>query len=163
MITESRLDPSGSHIIYVNKAWEKLTGYSAAQAIGSTPGILLGEKTSNEVLAEIKSDLKRKNHAEAELTVYKEDDTPFRIALSVSPLKEDSGKTTHYISILRDLTRQRNKIEQLQCLIKIQREAAIGSLQIDHLRQQIAELALEVTGADGAVVEEAEGGEIVYR
>lgn len=162
MITGDGLKPSDRSIIYVNKAWEKLTGYSAAQAIGSTSDILYGEKTSTKVLAGITSDLKRTNHAEAELTVYKADGTPLRIILSVFPIADHSGKT-HYISILRDLTRQKNKIDRLQCLIKIQHEAAIGSLQIDHLRQQIAEIALEVTGADGAVVEEAEDGDIVYR
>ena len=51
MITDARLDRPGPCIVYVNPAWERLTGYSAAEAVGATPRLLQGPPVSLKPLA----------------------------------------------------------------------------------------------------------------
>ena len=44
MVTDVTMDgPSGPRIIYVNRAWMKITGYDRADIAGKTPRILQGK------------------------------------------------------------------------------------------------------------------------
>lgn len=51
LITDCNLvKPDGPSIIYVNKAFEKLTGYTKEEAIGKTTRILQGPNTDRNML-----------------------------------------------------------------------------------------------------------------
>ena len=45
MVTKATSDHTNSVIIYVNQAFSNLTGYSADEVIGKTPGLLQGPRT----------------------------------------------------------------------------------------------------------------------
>ncbi|NJK38904.1 MAG: PAS domain-containing protein [Oscillatoriales cyanobacterium RM2_1_1] len=50
VITTSNLAPPGPVIIYVNRAFTEITGYSPEEVLGQTPRILQGPKTNRRVL-----------------------------------------------------------------------------------------------------------------
>src|ERR1035437_11124748 len=51
MVTDVTLDaPAGPRIIYVNRAWMKITGYDRADISGKTPRILQGKHTDRNLL-----------------------------------------------------------------------------------------------------------------
>lgn len=49
--------PDGPEIIYANKGFYELSGYTPKEVIGSTPRILQGPKTCKKTLAKIKKAL----------------------------------------------------------------------------------------------------------
>ena len=52
LITDNNLEgPDGPKILYVNKAFTKLSGYSKEELIGKTPRILQGPKTDINTLS----------------------------------------------------------------------------------------------------------------
>lgn len=166
LVTDSQLDPPGPSIIYVNPAWERLTGYSAAEVVGRSPRLLQGEKSAIEALRAMRRTLQAKGSATVETVNYRRDGTPFHMAISISAITLQGNDATCYLALERDSSTHHEESErrrQLEGLTRIQREAATGSLNINRVRQRIAEAAMETTGADGAVVEEVEGTEMVYR
>jgi len=55
LVTEAEpIDPPGPRILYVNRAFEQMTGYTALEAIGQTPRMLQGPETSAEARARIR-------------------------------------------------------------------------------------------------------------
>ena len=74
-------------IIFANKAFKKLTGYSPAEAIGKTPRILQGPGTDTKVIARLSSALKSGGKFEGKAINYKKDGTPFIMYWRVLPIK----------------------------------------------------------------------------
>ena len=166
MITDPQLDTPGPRILYVNRAFETMTGYAREDVLGATPRVLQGEKTEKAVLKRLKGALERGETFTGETYNYCRDGTPFLMEWSVYPVKDDSGAVTHYLATLRDVTDRRARLrrsKQLEAVNRIQREVAQGGLDLQRVREKIVETALEITNADAAAVEEAEGDELVYR
>lgn len=59
-ITRTAVAEEPGEIIYVNGAFEDLTGYQAEQMIGQTPGVLQGPKTEQEVISRRPEDRRRR-------------------------------------------------------------------------------------------------------
>ncbi|MEJ5994401.1 PAS domain S-box protein [Pedobacter sp. Du54] len=109
LITEAQpIEGIGPRIIYVNNAFTKLTGYTADEVIGKTPRILQGKKTDRGVLDNLKKHLKNWEPFEAILLNYKKNGEEFWIHLSITPVADEKGWFTHWISIERDVTEQKN-------------------------------------------------------
>ena len=98
----------GPRVIYVNKAFTKMTGYEPDEIIGKTPRILHGEKTEAQSRDKIREGLKKWSPLLCELTNYRKDGTPFLVELNISPVADSTGWYTHWVSIQRDIT-QRNE------------------------------------------------------
>jgi PAS domain-containing protein len=61
LVTEAEpLDEPGPRIVYVNEVFERLTGYTAAEALGRSPRFLQGEKTDRMIVAEVRGALERR-------------------------------------------------------------------------------------------------------
>ncbi len=101
------IDLPGPRIQYVNPAFEKLTGYTAAEVIGKTPRILQGPKTERAALDRIRAALKSWQPVREELTNYRKDGTEFTVELSIVPIANEQGWYTHWFAIQRDMTEQK--------------------------------------------------------
>ncbi len=75
-----------SKIIYVNKAFKKLTGYAPREVLGKTPGILQGAATDKAVVARLSKCLKKNAAFEGKVINYKKDGTPFVMHWRVLPV-----------------------------------------------------------------------------
>ncbi|MFB9151405.1 PAS domain S-box protein [Roseovarius ramblicola] len=116
LITEaSPIDaPDGPRITYVNSAFERLTGYSAEEAIGQTPRFLQGPETQKDELDRIRAALEQQEHVRAEIINYARDGQKYWIEMDITPLTDAAGKTTHYVALQRDVTEGRKWIEDLR-------------------------------------------------
>jgi len=112
-------------IIYVNPAFERLTGYGAAEALGRNCRFLQGADTDPSAVAEIRQALKEERGLRIELLNYRKDGSSFWNELTISPLRDAKGRVTHYVGIINDRT-ERKRVEQH--LQQVEKLAALGVL-----------------------------------
>ncbi|MBR7782563.1 putative bifunctional diguanylate cyclase/phosphodiesterase [Undibacterium luofuense] len=103
MITRS--DASDHSIVYVNPAFEKITGYSADEVIGREGRFLVRDDLQQPDLEEIRTALREKRAGTALLRNYRKDGTQFWNELHISPVKDAQGAvTTHFVSVINDVS-----------------------------------------------------------
>ncbi|WP_077531132.1 PAS domain-containing protein [Vreelandella utahensis] len=98
MVTEAANDHKDSVVVYVNEAFKELTGYSAEEVLGKTPGLLQGPETEKAVTDRLADDLKNHRTFHGSTTNYRKDGSPFTIEWTVTPVL-DEGKVTHYVAV----------------------------------------------------------------
>ncbi len=108
------LDHPGPAIIYCNAAFTRMTGYTLTELIGQTPRILQGPESDFDELKKLGETLRRWKPASLTTINYKKDGTPFWIYFSISPVADEKGWVTHWISIERDVTGQKQAEEALR-------------------------------------------------
>ena len=108
MITEAEpLDLPGPRIVYVNDAFEKVTGYSREETLGQTPRILHGPETDHEECHRVRQSLERWETVSTTLLNYTRDGRAFWNELTVSPVADSTGWFTHWVAIERDVTERK--------------------------------------------------------
>ena len=107
------IDLPGPRILYVNPAFEAMTGYAAAEIVGQTPRILQGPKTDRAALDRIRAALKNWQPVREEVTNYRKDGSHFTIELSIAPISNEAGQVTHWFAIQRDMTEQKRLRDEL--------------------------------------------------
>jgi two-component system, NtrC family, sensor kinase len=98
-------------IIYCNPAFESMTGYRRAEIIGKNCRFLQGSDTDSEALEIIRQALKTESECQVILKNYRKDGTAFWNSFSISPVRDKTGKLTHFIGVQRDIT-DRKKAEE---------------------------------------------------
>ncbi|WP_158970986.1 diguanylate cyclase [Paraglaciecola sp. L3A3] len=106
--------PLGPRIIYVNDAFEKLTGFSREEAIGETPRILQGKETDKDELKRISLALQNRQSISSTLRNYTKTGHPYWLSLNIFPLKNKYGEVTHFAAIERDVTNEIYSAQQLE-------------------------------------------------
>ncbi|WP_338766414.1 PAS domain-containing protein [Bernardetia sp. ABR2-2B] len=91
------LTDSLEKIIWVNKGFTEMTGYSKTFATNKYPSFLQGEMTSKESKKEIRTNLQKEKPFELSVINYKKDKTPYTCQVQIFPLY--SNKITHYIAL----------------------------------------------------------------
>lgn len=164
LITDCQLDQPGPTIIYANPVFCEMTGYALEELIGKTPRLLQGPATDPELMKRLKKQLEAGEPFFGETINYRKDRAPFKMEWSIRAYP-NQGRPQYYIAVQRDVTALREleqQRRQLQELADIQNRAGTAGLNLQTLREQVAQIGLAITGADGAAVEEAVDEEMVY-
>ncbi|MDN7134284.1 putative bifunctional diguanylate cyclase/phosphodiesterase [Pseudidiomarina terrestris] len=138
-------------IEYVNPAFERTTGYSAAEIIGENPRILSSGRTPEEDYQQLWSNLVEGEIWQGELYNRTKQGQEFREWATVSPLRDEHGRITHYLASKTNIT------ERVEAEAKVEYLAYYDALTelpnrtscIEHLAQQLEELP---RGGQGSVV-----------
>jgi len=101
----------GFPLIYANKGFETLTGYTSDEIIGNSYRILQGSDTAQPGLDIIRGAVARGEGCLVTLRNYRKDGSMFWNELSISPVHDANGSLTHYIGIQKDVT-ARTLLEQ---------------------------------------------------
>jgi PAS domain S-box-containing protein len=97
-------------LIYCNRAFYELTGYSAAEALGRNCRYLQGPDTDPNTITAIRNAIADGRSVNVEVLNYRRDGTKFWNQLSLSPVLGDEGQITHYVGTQTDVTERRNNI-----------------------------------------------------
>jgi len=114
----SPLEEPGPEIVYVNKAFTRLTGYTAEEAIGKSPRILQSVGTDKKTSDLIHDALIKKQHIRTTIKNYSKTGIEYWLDLSILPLKNAAGEVTHFAAIERDVTEQKDLEMRLDELSK---------------------------------------------
>jgi PAS domain S-box-containing protein len=121
------IDEPEPRIVYINKAHQRLTGYSPKEVIGKTPRLFQGPKSDRAQLDKIRLALSRWEPIRVEVVNYRKDGSEFWVELNIVPIANEAGWYTHWMSIQRDVTdRKQAEAEILQALV---RERELGELR----------------------------------
>ena len=107
------LDSGGPTILYVNPAFTEVTGYTPEEAIGQTPRMLRGPRTDPNTGARVRAALEAGEPIRTEVLNYAKDGHTYWLDLNIIPLRDESGRVTHFAAIQRDITASKNLEEEL--------------------------------------------------
>ena len=91
-------------IVYVNPAFERITGYRKDEALGHNCRFLQGEETRQPGIAEIRRCLAERHEAHVVLRNYRKDGSAFWNDLYIAPVPDEQGNTTHFIGVQNDVS-----------------------------------------------------------
>jgi diguanylate cyclase (GGDEF)-like protein/PAS domain S-box-containing protein len=116
MVIVTEIDPidlPGPTIVYVNKAFTDISGYTFDEAVGQSPRILQGPGTDRKALDRIRRGLQEHRECREEVLNYHKNGTSYWLHMHIVPLPDESGKVRYFGAIERDITAQRNQTERL--------------------------------------------------
>ena len=117
MITDLGDKDARNHkILYVNESFEQQTGYKAHEIIGKNPRFLQGEKTSKVDILKISKSLKNFEAVRVEILNYNANGESFWGDLTISPIKDETGVYTHWVSVQKDITGSKLVLESIKKL-----------------------------------------------
>jgi PAS domain S-box-containing protein len=133
-IADARLP--GRPLIYINKGFERLTGYSSTEALGQSCRFLQGTGANSETVQVIRDALDNERDCTVEILNTRKDGTTFWNRLSITPVRDAEEKVTHFIGIQSDLTKRR---EAELALERANEELALANAT---MHQELAEGAM---------------------
>jgi len=98
-------------IRFVNRAFENMTGYRQAEALGQNPRILKSGLHSDEMYAEMWQAITSGQVWRGEMTNRRKDGTLYEAQLTISPVRDTAGEVESFVAIQRDIT-ARKQVEQ---------------------------------------------------
>ncbi|MFV8834252.1 PAS domain S-box protein [Aquisalimonas sp.] len=98
-------------LIYVNPAFERLTGFSADEILYQDCRFLQADDRDQEALDEIRAALMDGRATRQVLRNYRKDGSMFWNELSITPVYNERDQLTYYIGIQKDVTAQK-ELEQ---------------------------------------------------
>ena len=142
MITEA--DPvcePGPRIVFVNEAFERITGYTSAETLGRSPRFLQGDKTDRQTLDALQHAITQRQAIRRQIINYRKNGAEFWMDIDLVPIFEVTGKCTHFVAIERDTTAEKKNAELLlwkTALLEAQLNSSIdGILVVDSLGKRI--------------------------
>ncbi|HUW42504.1 MAG TPA: EAL domain-containing protein, partial [Rectinemataceae bacterium] len=94
-------DTAGT-ILTVNAAFENITGYAAAEAIGKNPRLLKSDYHDASFYRNLWDTLLDTGRWEGEIWNRRKDGTVYPEWMSITAVKDASGATTRYVAVFRD-------------------------------------------------------------
>ncbi|HXE21426.1 MAG TPA: EAL domain-containing protein [Rhodoferax sp.] len=109
-------DEPDAHIVFVNDAFQRRTGYSRDEVLGQTPRMLEGPLTQRAELERMRGVLSQSQPVRAELIIYKKDGEQCWMELEVVPVDYLGRGLTHWIAVARDITTRKASEDEIEHL-----------------------------------------------
>jgi len=117
MICEAdAIEEPGPRIVFVNQAFERVTGYAEAETLGRSPRFLQGPNTQRPELDRIRRALEHGQPVSAEVINYTKCGREFWNEMDIAPASVAGERITHFVAVQRDITERKNFEHQIQRL-----------------------------------------------
>ena len=100
-------------VVYVNPAFERITGYSEAETVGKNCRFLHGDDHDQPGVQTLRQAIEHREEARVVLKNYRKDGTPFWNELFVAPVHAEDGSVTHFVGVQNDISAQKRAEENL--------------------------------------------------
>jgi PAS domain S-box-containing protein len=142
MVTDATLP--GNPIVFANKAFIELAGYTPEEVLGQDPHFMNGEKTDPEAIRQYQTAITEGRDVTLEILQYRKDGAPFRAMLFASPLSDGQGTVTnHFLSYL-DITRRFEAEESLRVLtLELERRVEARTRELEAINGMLENLVAE--------------------
>lgn len=100
-------------IVYVNTAFERITGYTREEALGRNCRFLQGDDTDPNTVKQLHRGVADGIEVHVVIRNYRRNGRPFWNDLYVSPVRDTLGQVTHLIGVQNDISEQREYQAQL--------------------------------------------------
>ena len=154
---------------WANKSFKNLSGFTLPEMIGKKPGdVLQGPDTDPKTVAAIRQALKDRRQIRTEILNYTKSGVPYWIELNITPIFDEKGKHTHFMSVERDVTKRKELEEQtkrgmaLEEARKIERRNLSQSNEWLYAAKSTDELLKVVERSMKALIPEAHGQLFIY-
>ncbi|WP_083886991.1 GAF domain-containing hybrid sensor histidine kinase/response regulator [Nodosilinea nodulosa] len=112
VITDARRP--GNPIIYTNPSFERITGYTEAEALGQNCRFLQRSDRHQPGLDTLRQAIAEGKDCTVEVINYRKTDQPFWNQITISPLYDPEGQLTHFVGIQTDISDRKRTEAQLQ-------------------------------------------------
>lgn len=102
------------NIVYVNKKFTQITGYSFAEVKGKNPRILRASKDNDEFYNDLWKQLNSGNSWSGEFMNKRKNGEIFFELATITPVKDESGDVINFIAIKEDITEKKQIEEDLE-------------------------------------------------
>ena len=99
-LTDARAD--GMPLVYVNPAFERLTGYAADELVGQGFGMLQGDNHNQAGIRRLKDAVEAGIETRAYVQNYRKSGEPFWMEVQIVPVRGAGGEITHWASLHRE-------------------------------------------------------------
>ena len=110
-------------MVYVNPAFEEITGYRREEALNQRPEFL--KRANPSIYRDIWRELRQGKNWQGELELFRRDGSKVWVELSVSPVRDEDHRITNFVAVLHDIT---EKVQLEAQLRRSQKLESIGRL-----------------------------------
>jgi len=154
VITDTKLEHPGPHIVYVNPAFTAMSGYQPDEVYGLSPRVLQGAQTDRAVIDRLRSTLRRGESFTGQTTNYRKDGSTYVVELNINPLRDVDGRIVNWVAIQRDVT-ARHEAEGLK---RAHREELAHVTRLSTMGEMASGLAHEINQPLTAISNYMNGG-----
>ncbi len=139
-------DPSDSRIIFQNRAFTQLTGFSPDETYHNDFSLFVGEQTDKQEIAHINKQLEQTKPVRSELIYYNKLKEPIWLDINIVPIFNENNICSHYVSVSRDISRKK---KNEAALIRAKKEAETAKKAEEHF---LAVMSHEIRTPINAIV-----------
>jgi PAS domain S-box-containing protein len=115
----------GDPIIYVNPAFERITGYGADEVVGRNFRFLQGENSDRQMAYDMQSAMEEHRNFSGMILNYRKDGSEFWNEITFAPVADDRREVTHFVGTHADVSK---RVELEAQLRQAQKMEAVGQL-----------------------------------
>jgi len=178
-VTVSDPDLPDNPLVYVNEAFEEMTGYDHEEALGSNCRFLQGEETDPDPVRQMAEAVDEGVPVSVELLNYRRDGEEFWNRVDIAPIRDDGGEVTHYVGFQMDITERKRAefaveryaeqldreraalgrvVDRVQGLVRDAAEALVTATTRTEVAEAVCGLLAETESYEGAWMSELEIG-----